>query len=225
MATKEKGRAAVRMGLATLGFALVHSALASRAAKRTAARVLGERPSGAVYRLLYNAQAAATLGALLLYGARLPAHTVYRVRGPGAALLRAGQAAGLVWAGAAAREVGVARLVGLSNLWAWMRGRELPPGPAAQGPEGDARGRLRVDGPFLLTRHPLNLAPLPVFWLTPHLTTRRLAFNLVGTAYMVIGSLHEEARLRDTYGEEYERYRRSGIPFYLPRPGRGALRG
>jgi hypothetical protein len=48
------------------------------------------------------------------------------------------------------------------------------------------------------------------------LTTNLLAFNSAATVYLVIGSLHEEARLREAYGEEYKAYLGSGVPFYLP---------
>ena len=73
-----------------------------------------------------------------------------------------------------------------------------------------------MDGPFRYTRHPLNLAPLPVLWLNPVMTANLAVFNLAATVYFVAGSWHEEQRLRAAYGDAYEEYRRSGVPFYLP---------
>jgi hypothetical protein len=32
----------------------------------------------------------------------------------------------------------------------------------------------------------------------------------------VVGSLHEESRLRQTFGDDYNAYLNSGIPFYFP---------
>lgn len=194
-------RTATRVALATALFGVVHSALASRRAKEIAGREEW-------YRLAYNAQAAVTFGALTWFIARQPARTIYRVRGLPAAAMRLGQLGGVAFAIAAARATGISRLAGIGP-------DRLPP-PAAQGPEMGADGALRIEGPFRIARHPLNLAPLAPFWLTPHLTTRRLAFNVVATAYLVLGSVHEEARLRAKYGEAYERYQRSGVPFYLP---------
>jgi protein-S-isoprenylcysteine O-methyltransferase Ste14 len=48
------------------------------------------------------------------------------------------------------------------------------------------------------------------------MTTSLLAFNIAATAYLVLGSGHEEARLREAFGHEYDHYRRSGVPFYIP---------
>jgi hypothetical protein len=55
------------------------------------------------------------------------------------------------------------------------------------------------------------------------MTTNLLAFNAAATIYLVVGSLHEEARLRDAYGDDYDAYLNSGVPFYLPAPARSAL--
>jgi len=206
-----------RMAVATAAFAAVHSLVASQPAKSLAARLVGEPKRNAGYRLFYNAQALATFALLLAYGGRLPSRTLYRVRGAAAGPFRVAQAAGLVWAWKAAREVGILRLAGVRNVRAYLRHEPVPNDPAAQGPERAEADGLTTAGPFRLSRHPLNLAPLPVFWLTPHLTTRRLAFNVAATTYLVLGSLHEEERLLALYGAEYEAYRRSGVPFYLPR--------
>jgi hypothetical protein len=194
----------LKVATATAAFAIVHSALATTAAKDAFATrfPFGRR----LYRVLYNAHALAAFGALVWYIARRPKRTLYRARGPAAGCMRLGQCAGVAFAVAAARATGVATLAGLADQV-----------PAAQGPEADENGVLRIRGPFRFVRHPLNLAPLLPFWLTPHMTTRRLAFNVVATAYLAIGSVHEEKRLLRQYGEAYATYQRGGVPFYLPR--------
>ncbi|HEX7150520.1 MAG TPA: hypothetical protein VF618_03455 [Thermoanaerobaculia bacterium] len=206
---------ALKVALATGVFAVGHSLLAStRAKEAVASRVRFGRE---LYRVAYNAQALLTFGGLVWYIARRPQRTLYRVRGPLALLMRLGQCGGVAFAVAAARATGVAKLAGLDNLVAVLNGMPVTQVPAAQGPEAaDGNGVLRARGPFTLVRHPLNLAPLAPFWLTPHMTTRRLAFNVVATAYLVIGSLHEEKRLLREYGEAYARYQSAGVPFYLP---------
>ena len=216
-------KTALRVALVTAAWAALHSALASRRAKDVAAARL---PHGReLYRVFYNAQAVVLFAGLAAYIVALPRRTLYRVRGPAAVALRCGQLAGIAWAVAAARATGMARLTGLDNVAALAHAEPPHPPPAAQGPELDERtGELRAGGPFRLVRHPLNLAPLPPFWLTPHMTTRRLAFNVVGTLYLVLGSLHEERRLAAAYGDRYRRYPESGVPFYLPRRRAAALR-
>ena len=48
------------------------------------------------------------------------------------------------------------------------------------------------------------------------MTTSPLAFNTAATIYLVVGSLHEEARLKEAFGDDYDAYLNSGVPFYLP---------
>ena len=222
-------KTAGKMASATVAFALLHSALASRPAKQAAAAIVGEPRTQAGYRLFYVGLSFLSFFALLAYGSRLPQRTLYRVDGCAGSMLRLGQAAGVAHLLAATRPSGLLRLAGWRNLQAYRRRMPVPPGPAAQGPEQGADGALEVAGPFRWSRHPLNFTGMPIFWLTPHLTTRRLAFNLVSSAYFILGSLHEEARLVAAYGELYRRYQRSGVPFFWPRPpalqsGKGAGR-
>jgi len=216
-------RGMIKAAAATAAFGLVHSFLASRGAKRAAARAFGERNRNGLYRVFYLAQSAVTFAALAAYVRGLPGRELYRVRGPLAWLMRAGQAGALLLATAAARQVGVRRILGLESFLAWLGDGPVPPEPEAQGPALDAEGLGRDAGPFAWSRHPLNLAPLAVFWLRPRMTTTLLAFNAAATAYLVVGSLHEETRLREAYGESYAAYRRSGVPFYLPAPERCAF--
>jgi hypothetical protein len=208
----------LRIVAATALFALVHSALASRTVKTGVARRVGQRRVDAFYRPFYVAQSIVTSGALLAYGSTLPRRTVYRLRGPAAWLVRGGQLVAVLELARGIRTVGLARLVGADNLPALLRGDPVPPAPVTQGPERDPRTEgLRFGGPFRRSRHPLNFWAVPLFWCTPHLTTRRLAFNLAATAYLALGSRHEEARLVAAYGEDYLRYAVSGPAFFVPR--------
>jgi protein-S-isoprenylcysteine O-methyltransferase Ste14 len=191
---------ALKVAVATAAFAGLHSLLASTRVK--------ERIGAKSHRVLFNAQGALTFGALAWLIARQPKQTIYEVNGAGAALLRTMQLAGIAFGAAAAHATGIATLAGIDPT---------TPAPAAQGPEAGNDGELRIRGPFRVMRHPLNFAPLAPFWCTPHMTTRRLAFNLVATAYLVIGSVHEERRLLQKYGERYARYQQDGPPFFLPR--------
>jgi methanethiol S-methyltransferase len=208
---------ALKMILATAAFALLHSALASRGAKRWAALAAGERNAQVFYRPLYVVQGVLTSAALAGYGLCLPRHTLYRFTGVGAVFMRGAQAVSAWQLMRGIRAIGFARLTGLDGVRAWRAGAPLPESSAAQGPERDPSGTLRDGGPFRYSRHPLNFWAVPLFWCTPHLTTRRLAFNVAATAYLTLGSLHEEARLRAAYGSAYRRYVSEGPAFFVPR--------
>lgn len=215
-------RTIAKIGLATVAFAAVHSVLATRTVKRKAGDVVGQKRRDGGYRVFFVAQSLLSFAALLAYAAHLPKQTVYRVKGPAALLLRLGQAAGALHLLAGLRQIGFRRWAGIENLQALHAGRPIPPGPVAQGPEVMDNGLLDAGGIFNWSRHPLNFSGIPIFWLTPHMTTRRLSFNLVSTVYFVLGSMHEEARLADAYGKHYRRYASGRVPFFLP-SGRGRL--
>ena len=217
----EKGTV-LRTAAAAVAFAVVHSALASQPAKAAVRRLLGDRNRSGWYRALYNAQAVLTTAALAAYLRRLPDRTLYEIRSPLARLMQLGQLAGLAYAALAVRQVGVTRFAGATSLAAWSRGGAIAPEPEAQGPALGSDGHLQTAGPFARSRHPLNFAPLPVLWLAPRMTANLAAFSALATVYLVAGSRHEETRLQAAYGEVYEAYRRSGVPFYWPRLTVGA---
>jgi protein-S-isoprenylcysteine O-methyltransferase Ste14 len=204
-----------KMAAATVAFAGVHSLLATRRAKDAAARAVGTRARAGYYRLFYNAQSVATFGALLAYGASLPRETVYRVRGPAAALLRAGQGASLGYLGWGMLHVDFPHFAGFTSAAAARAGHPLPPEPEAQSPAPDDDGVLRMTGPFAQSRHPMNAAFLAFFWLTPAMTSRRLGFNVVTAAYALAGSWLEDRRLASRWGPAFDAYRRE-VPFFLP---------
>ena len=216
-------RSMLKVAAATAAFGMVHSALASRTAKRAAARTFGERNRNGLYRVLYIGQSLATFGLLAAYIRRQPSRELYRVEGPPAILLHAIQAGTLVYATSAAGQVGLHRITGLESFLAWLGDGPVPPEPEAQGPALDEEGRHHAADPFAWSRHPLNFAPLPVFWLWPRMTTNLLAFNTAATIYLVVGSLHEEARLREAFGDDYDAYLNSGVAFYVPVPKRSRL--
>jgi len=214
----------IQASLATLAFAALHSLLASLAVKRLAARVFGERNRNGLYRAFFVAQSLVAFAALVWFLDSLPAVELYRIEPPLLWLTYALQASALLYTTWAVAQVGAMRISGLSGVGRRMRGGPVPPEPEAQGPALDAEGLPRRAGPFAWSRHPLNMAPLVALWLWPTMTSTFLAFNLTTTVYLVVGSFHEEARLRAAYGDAYAAYQRSGVPFYLPWPTRRASR-
>jgi methanethiol S-methyltransferase len=209
-------RSMARIASATALFGALHSLLASRAAKRAAADCFGQRNRNGLYRVFFIGQSLGSFAILAAWIRRQPGREIYHVDGPAALLMHAGQITAVVYATLAARQVGIPRILGLESLCAWLGDGPVPPEPEAQGPALDARGLSHPPGPFLRSRHPLNFAPVPIFWLWPKMTTNLLAFNTAATAYLLLGSLHEESRLREAWGERYAAYQASGVPYYLP---------
>lgn len=216
-------RSICKVVAASLLFGGVHSLLASRAAKKRAVQLLGERRRNALYRPFYNAQAVATFGALVVYCMRLRDRELYRAPRPLARLMQASQLALLLYLLWGARQIGFLRFGGAPNLLAWLKdSAHVPREPEAQGPAPDESARLRVAGPFRDMRHPLNFTMIPVMWLMPRMTVNLAAFNVVMTLYLVLGSVHEEKRLREAYGSDYAAYQRR-VPF-MALPLRGNLK-
>jgi methanethiol S-methyltransferase len=210
----------LKVAAATAVYGLVHSALASLAAKNRAARVFGERRRNGLYRAFYIAQSFITIAALGAFAWRQPNRELYRMKGWPAYAMHAGQVAALLYATWAARQVGLRRITGLGGLLAYRKGGLLPPEPEAQGPALDDEGKRNAIGAFAWSRHPLNFVPVPIFWLWPRMTTNLLAYNIAATLYLVLGSVHEEQRLTRTYGGLYEAYRFASRSLYIPMPVR-----
>jgi hypothetical protein len=202
---------------ATALYASLHSLLATRRSKAVATALLGERRRNALYRPFYNAVALITTAALVRYLVKLPDRDIYRVRSPLSRLMVLGQVASLFCLLWGARQVGVLRFSGLANLGKLMVGeRDIAVEPEGQGPALSADGRIKATGPFRLSRHPLNFWMVPLLWLMPRMTTKLAVFNSVVTIYLAAGSLHEEVRLGENYGEAYAEYQASGVSLFVP---------
>jgi len=120
--------------------------------------------------------------------------------------------------------VGPTRISGLASFAQFVTGHEPEREPEAQGPARGPDGALRVVGPFRHTRHPDNLPILGVFWLFPRMTVNRATLAVLGTLYAVLGSLHEDQRLRAAYGAAFTAYQRR-YPFFWPRFGGRGVAG
>jgi hypothetical protein len=202
------------LGVCT-ALAAIHSLLASKPAKDLARRILGPRYRNGLYRVVFNAKSVLFLVWATWWFLRLPDREIYRVRMPWSWLFRAGQVASLGVLLSAVRVIGVLDFAGISQLRSLLAGLDPDPEPEAQGPSLGADGRMVTAQPFSLTRHPSNLGALGVFLLFPRMTVNRLTLLIVVALYVVLGSLHEERRLRAAYGKPFERYRQ-GVPFLVP---------
>ena len=214
-----EGSAAGRVVLMSVLWALVHSLLASKQAKDLARRVAGSHYRDGLYRVAYNAKAVVLLALAAWWFFRLPDRELYSAKPPLSWLLRAGQAASLGILLSGVRVIGILDFAGITSLWKLLTGKDVSPEPEAQGPPMGTGGEVVKAGAFRLTRHPGNLGALGFFLFMPRMTVNRAALTALSALYTVLGSLHEEHRLRTSYGAAYERYRRA-VPFFIPRPSR-----
>ena len=197
-------------------WALIHSVLASKHVKDLIRRIAGPRFRDGLYRLAYNIQSVA----LLLWAARrfsrLPDRELYRVEPPWSWLFRASQAVSLGVLLSGVRVMGTLNFAGLKSLRDFLTRKDVRPATEAQGPPvGDDDEVVRI-GAFRFTRHPGNLGALGFFLFLARMTANRAVLLALVALYVVLGSMHEEYRLRGAYGVAYERYRRA-VPFLIPR--------
>ena len=206
-----------RIVRAFIALAAIHSLLASRRAKHLARQIAGSRYRNGLYRLAYNAQSVVFLVWAVQWFARLPDRKLYEAKSPWSWLFRVGQAASLGVLLSGVRVIGLLDFAGATQLLGFLSGQDPDREPEAQGPPIDADGEMVADEAFHFTRHPGNLGVLGFFLFFPRMTVNRAVLAALVTLYAVLGSVHEEYRLRAAYGTPFERYRRK-VPFMVPRP-------
>jgi protein-S-isoprenylcysteine O-methyltransferase Ste14 len=197
-------------------WALIHSVLASKQVKDLTRRIAGPRYRDGLYRFTFNAQSVVLLLGAARRFSRLPDRELYCVRPPWSWLFRACQAASLGILLSGVRVMGMLNFAGIIPLRDLLTGKDVRPAPEAQGPPVGADDEVVRIGAFRFTRHPGNLGALGFFLFLPRMTANRAVLVVLVTLYVVLGSMHEEYRLRVAYGAAYERYRRA-VPFLIPR--------
>jgi len=201
-------------------WALIHSVLSSKQVKDLTRRIAGPRYRDGLYRLTFNAQSVVSLLWAARRFSRLPDRDLYRVRPPWSWLFRANQVASLGVLLSGVRVMGILRFAGLTSVGDLLTGRDVRPAPEAQGPPIGSDDEMVRAGAFRFGRHPGNLGALGFFLFLPRMTANRAVLVALVALYVVLGSMHEEYRLRAAYFAAYERYRRV-VPFLVPGRPRG----
>jgi len=185
-------------GALSLAFFLQHSLMVRRGVRTRLSRLVASHALGALYSVASGAVLAAVILLWQRAGPRLAA-----VTGPAR------------WTGTA-----LSALALLASAWAALSLRGFDPF-GARAIEAHLRGAVprpppfHVRGPYRWVRHPQYLCFLLVIWSSPELTADRLLFDLLWTAWILLGTALEERDLQAQLGEPYRAYR-SRVPMLLP---------
>lgn len=75
--------------------------------------------------------------------------------------------------------------------------------------------QIVAKGPYRWVRHPLYFFLIIIIWCCPVLTPDRLLFNIMWTAWIVIGTYLEDRDLHRDFGSQYSAYS-SHVPMLIP---------
>lgn len=185
--------------LAVAFWGFFHSFNASFGVKEYYRRTFGEGLMK-LYRLFYNAIAAATFLPTLVLLMTLPSEIVYRIPTPWNYLMIAGQIFFASCLFAAFFQFGILYFIGLRQLV------EVP-----------GKRELVTSGLYGYVRHPFYTFFLLFLWLTPTVTIHLLIVYFALTVYIHIGIFFEERKLLRDFGEQYAEYR-AATPMLFPLP-------
>ncbi|MCU7495237.1 MAG: isoprenylcysteine carboxylmethyltransferase family protein [Ignavibacteria bacterium] len=186
-------------------FGLLHSYLASRKLKKKIADRYGDYI--AFYRLFYNLVSFLSF-MLLLEFAPKPDRIVYDLSTPFDIIVFSLQALSLVFLIWSFTEFDLLEFLGIRQIIRWYDGTYSKE-------DLDEKGTLVTKGLYKLSRHPVYLFTMLFLGLRPQMDLFYLVSFLCLTAYFYAGSVFEERKLVERFGQEYKDYKRR-VPRILP---------
>ncbi len=201
---KEAGRLALD-ALLSAAFFLQHSLMIRKPFRRRLEGVIPAHYQGALYTLVSGL---ALSGCMVFWqGSGI---LLLETQGPARGLMRAAGVLSILGFFWGVRALGKVDMLGLAPIIRDLRGKKPPPPKP-----------FIVRGPYRWVRHPLYLGMIVLFWSNPDLTADRLLFNILWTAWVVIGTVFEERDLVADFGDAYRDYQRR-VPMLIPRSARPA---
>jgi protein-S-isoprenylcysteine O-methyltransferase Ste14 len=181
-----------------LAFFVQHSVMIRKSFRQRLARFLPEEYEAAFYAIVSGV----VLMALIVLWQQ-SAYTILAAKGIVRLLLRGVFFLSLVGFAWSLYALGVFDPCGILPILDHIRGIKRPPLP------------LTVRGPYRWVRHPLYILMILMVWSYPDLTVDRLLFNVLFTAWMIIGAVLEERDLVASFGQAYVDYKTS-VPMLIP---------
>lgn len=186
-------------------FAYSHTWLASRKIKEVLTEKLGDKI--AFYRLFYNISSVLFFMAFYVLSPK-PDVTIYDLRFPFDIITFALQVlslAGLYWA---SRGTDWKEFAGISQINRYMKS-------SYNVNNLDEKHTLKISGAFKYVSHPIYLFSILFLGLRPTMNVFYLTMYLCVIAYFYIGSIYEERKLVEMFGDEYKEYQNK-VPRILP---------
>lgn len=192
----------ITVGLLWAAWCFVHSLLISPAVTRWLRARLKER--FALYRLFYNLFSLVTLAPVIAYGVRVEQRLLFDWPGAGWDTVQT-----LLFLGGFVLCYGGTAVYDMKYVLGIRQWRDYAAGrPPAVMP-------FKAEGVMKYVRHPWYSGGILLIWSLGPITDVGLAVRLVITAYLLIGTLLEERKLKAEIGEPYQEYCRQ-VPMLIP---------
>ncbi len=186
-------------------FAFSHTWLASRKLKKALAEKIGTRI--AFYRIFYNITS--VMFFIVFYSlAPKPDVIIYDLQYPFDLITFALQVlslAGLIWS---ARQTDLKEFIGIKQLERFWANNYSPE-------DLDEKQELKLTGAFKLVRHPIYMFSIMFLLFRPQMNLFYLTTFICIIMYFYIGSVFEEKKLVDVFGEQYKEYQKN-VPRLFP---------
>jgi methanethiol S-methyltransferase len=184
-------------------FALHHSVLARSGAKQTVRRMVPPE----LERSLYTWVASLLFLGVCTWWQPVPG-VLYQLEGAWRVGAWATQLLGILLTLRASSPLDVLDLAGVRGVQRSRADARAAPHTVATEAAAE-HPPLTTTGLYGFVRHPLYFSWALFVFTTPTMTATRAAFAVISTAYLMIAIPWEERSLVDTFGNEYEAYRRS----------------
>lgn len=195
--------------LTVIGFMIIygvfHSLTAAFGFKDKARQLMGERLYLGTYRLGYSFISILTLLPIMVYVGAHSGKAVWHIEMPYSLGLFIVQIVGGIGLLISIWQIDGMRFLGIRQLFAYLNNDPLPLPPEP----------LETGGLYRLVRHPLYFFSMVVLWAVPTMTEASLGFILGISLYFIIGSLWEERKLRQVFGDAYREYQ-TKVPWLIP---------
>ena len=179
-------------------FAFSHTWLASRKFKTALAEKIGNRI--AFYRIFYNVSSILFFLALLAVTPK-PDVIIYDLQFPFDIITFALQVLsliGLIWTFS---QFDSKEFLGISQIIRYFNG-------AYKAETLDEKQELKFDGAFKHSRHPVYLFSILFLGFRPQMSLFYLILFICSVVYFYVGSIYEEKKLVEVFGNEYREYQK-----------------